>query len=255
MQAQGLAESTKTIYSEVYDKIQKEVGELPKKGNDFWVSYLCKFDNLLYRNFVRSVILKVCRDVLGEKLRLPYTKVPIKIQDVYSHEEVLKIFSFLTYPRHRAIGCLLYTEGFRVGEIVAAKVKDCNWEEGYIIIRDTKNNNDYKKFLDGSTIEKILAYLEYEKPKCEYLFSGQFGGQYTASSIEQFMTKAILSAGLEVKGGSTRSFRRSNATFKIENGWSAKHIASSLNNTERTVNKYYALTRPDYLKSLPKPTV
>lgn len=256
MHAEGLADSTKEKYAETYDKIFSEVGELSGRENHFWVEYICKIDNLLYRNYVRSVILKACRDVLGENLRIPYTKVPIRIQDTYSLDEVIRIFSHIKYPRHIAIASLLYTEGFRVGEIVSIKLCDCSWAQGYIIIRDTKNNNDYKKFLDASTIDKIKNYLVSEKrTPAKYLFEGQFGGQYTESSIQQFMTKAILASGLQVKGGCTRVFRRSNATYKIEHGWSPRHIAESLNNTESTVNKYYALVRPEYLKTLQKPIV
>ncbi len=86
------------------------------------------------------------------------------------------------------------------------------------------------------------------------MFEGVDNNQYAKRSIQEIMRTAIKKAGLPIEG-SCHVFRRSSSVWKIENGWSIKHIAASLNNTEKTVAKYYALVRPDYLKSLPKPNL
>jgi len=76
MQAEQLAESTINLYSSVYEKLKKDVGEVENKSQFFWVEYLANIVDPVYRNNVRSVILKVCRDVLGQRLILPTVNRP-----------------------------------------------------------------------------------------------------------------------------------------------------------------------------------
>ncbi len=93
MSAEQLADSTIERYCFVYDKLKHEVGELLNRGNFFWVDYLASIGDPVYRNIIRSVVLKLCRDTFGEDLRLPTVKIPFRLQPVYSIEEVGKIFA------------------------------------------------------------------------------------------------------------------------------------------------------------------
>jgi len=256
MSAEGLAENTITLYSHVYSKLKHEVVELENRGNSFWIDYLAGIPDAIYRNNIRSVVLKVCRDVLGENLKLPLVKRPVRLQPVYSLEEVRLIFAQIKNRKHIAISKLLFTESMRVGEVVSIRLSDCNKSDGSIILRDTKNGKDYKKYLDKTTIEAINNYFKSlradEKPKT-YLFEGWNNQQYTTSSIRQLMNKATVKAGIDAKG-SCHIFRRSASVWKIEQGWGVPHLAASLNNSQKTASKYYSLVRPEYLATLQKPT-
>lgn len=256
MSAEELAESTIIVYSSCYEKIKSEVKTFENRGSSFWIEYLSNIHDPINRNNYRSVILKVCRDVLNENLKLPIVKRPVRLQAVYTLEEVNLIFAQIKNPKHYAIASLLFVEGFRVGEVLSVKLSDCNKKDGSITLRETKNGKDYKKHLDETTITAIREYYKWllpaEKTKV-YLFEGWTNQQYTSSSVQQFMKKAIRTSGLPVKGA-CHIFRRSNAVWKIENNWSVQHIAASLNNSPKTASKYYALIRPEYLKTLQKPT-
>jgi len=256
--AEQLADSTIQTYSETYDKIKNEVGDIESKNNEFWIEYLSGITNPIYRNNIRSVILKVCRDVLGQTLKLPIVKRPVKLQPVYTIEEVSKIFSKIKNFKHIAISQLLFTESFRISEVLDVKLKDLIKAEGAIIIRDTKNNKDYKKFLDETTIIAIRNYLQWckennELPKVR-LFEGVGNNRYSSTSVRNFLKKAMKLAGIEVKG-SCHIFRRSASVWKAENGWSVTHLAASINNSPKAAQKYYALVRPEYLKTLSKPII
>lgn len=256
MSAEELAFSTIDSYSKTYNKLKYEVGELENRGNYFWTDYLASIPNPVYRNNVRSVILKVCRDVLGENLKLPIVNRPFILQPIYSIEEVSKIFARIKNPKHYAIACLLFTESMRINEILSIKLSDCLKKEGAVILRNTKTNKDYKKYLDKTTIEAIHKYLVWAKSRNQYpkvrLFEGWGSERYSATSVRMFMKKAMRLAGVEIKG-SCHIFRRSASVWKIENDWTANHIAASLNNSVKTVNKYYAYARPEYLQALQKP--
>ncbi len=254
--AQECAQSTITTYSNAFDKILWEVKSIEDKDNAFWIKYLGTIKDPIYRNNIRSVVLKVVRDVLGKHIVLPLVKRPIRLQPIYTYDEVKLIFKQIKNKKHLAIAKLLFVEGFRVGEVTSILLSDCDKKDSAIIIRNTKSNSDFKKYIDVTTAEAINDYIvdaknKNLKPK-KFLFEGWANSSYTSSSIRQFMRKAMKDAKVEVKG-SCHIFRRSSSVWKIESGWSAKHIAASLNNSERTVNKYYAYARPDYMKTLPKP--
>jgi integrase len=256
--AENLAKSTIQTYSETYEKIKNDVGELDSKSNEFWIDHLSRIPSPIYRNNIRSVILKVCRDVLGQNIKLPIVKRAIKLQPVYTIEEVAKIFSKIKNFKHIAISKLLFTESFRISEVLDIKLFDCIKKEGAIIIRNTKNGKDYKKFLDETTITAIRNYLAWckdnnEMPKVR-LFEGVGNHRYSATSVRMFLKKGMRLSGVEIKG-SCHIFRRSASVWKCENGWSVPHLAASINNSPKTAQKYYALVRPEYLRTLQKPTV
>jgi len=256
MAAEGLSENTIGLYSRVFDKLEYEVKEIENRGSSFWIEYLSNFADPINRNNYRSVILKVCRDVLGENLKLPNVIRPFRLQPIYSIEEVSKIFSRIKNPKHRAIANLLFTESFRVDEVLSIKLSDCCKAEGSVILRDTKTNKDFKKFLDKSTIESIRKYLLWAKGRNEYpkelLFEGWGNKKYSQTSVRMFLHKAMKLSGVEIKG-SCHIFRRSASVWKAENDWKVNEIAASLNNSVKTANKYYAYMRPEYLNQLPKP--
>lgn len=258
LKVQGCALSTIKTYVGVLRVILKYHPDFEQYNSQKLIEVMDKVADPITRSNYRNVILKIHRDMLGNQLNIPFIKKPERLQKVYSHEEAKKIINTIVNIKHQAIARLLYVEGMRVGEVVSILKSDCNKEDKSIFIRGTKNKKDYKKYLDESTIKCLSEYCEHLRGMGirlkKYLFEGQHGEQYSKRSIQQIMTAAIFKAGLD-KRGSCHVFRRSNATWKIENGWSLKHIAASLNNTEKTVAKHYALVRPDYIKSLPKPTI
>lgn len=256
MGVEGRAATTIALYSKIYDQIKQKCGDLDTKDSAYWIDYLATIPSPTKRNNARSVILKAVRDVLGYKIRIPKIYRPVKLQPVYTIEEVTKIFARIKNPKHRAIAQLLFTESMRINEVLSIKLADCNKAEGAIIIRATKNGKDYKKYLDPSTITALHNYLVWAKghgelPK-QLLFEGWGHEKYSDTSVRMFLKKAHRLAGIKPKGA-CHIFRRSASVWKIENGWTANHIAGSLNNSIGTVNKYYALARPEYISTLQKP--
>lgn len=258
LKVQNCAFSTIKTYVGVLRVILKSHPDFEAYDSQKLIEVMNSIPDPITRSNYRNVILKIHRDMMGKHINIPFIKKPERLQKIYTHEEAKKIINTIVNIKHQAIARLLYVEGMRVGEVVSILKSDCNKEDKSIFIRGTKNKRDYKKYLDESTVNCLSEYCEHLRGMGiklkKYLFEGQGSSQYSKRSIQQIMTAAIFKAGLD-KRGSCHVFRRSNATWKIENGWSLKHIAASLNNTEKTVAKHYALVRPDYIKSLPKPTI
>lgn len=258
LKVQGCADSTILSYRNILRLILRLHPDFENYNSQKLIEIMNAIPDPITRSNYRNVILKVHRDMLGRHINIPFIKKPERLQKIYTHDEVKKIFATIKNKKHEAIARLLYVEGMRVGEVVSILLTDCNKADKSIFIRGTKNKRDYKKYIDDSTMKCLSEYCAWLRERSiklkKYLFEGFRAVQYSKRSIQQIMTHAIEKSGLD-KRGSCHVFRRSNATWKIESGWSLKHIAASLNNSEKTVAKHYALVRPDYIKTLPKPVV
>lgn len=258
LSAENCAMSTIKVYANTLSLLLKKHPEFENYNNQQLVYVMSEISDPIYRNTIRSVILKVHRDMMGKNVIIPFIKRPERLQGIYTHDEVKLIFSQIKNAKHLAIAKLLYIEGFRVSEVVNVLKADCDKLQKTIHIRGTKNKKDYIKYLDDSTVEALEEYCKWLRSRNfklnKYLFEGFSNCQYAKRSIQEFMRGAIIKAGLQVKG-SCHVFRRSSSVWKLEQGWDVKYIAASLNNSEKTCSKYYAMVRPEYLKSLPKPVI
>src|SRR5690625_675407 len=115
-------------------------------------------------------------------------KKPSRIPVVLSAEEVQRFLNSFSNLKHKAIFTLLYSAGLRVGELLGLKIRDIDSDRMQIRIHQGKGKKDRYSVLS----EKVLALLrEYAKEFCpkDYLFEGQGGGKYSASSIQALMRK------------------------------------------------------------------
>jgi integrase len=99
-----------------------------------------------------------------------------------------------------------------------------------------------------------IYWKEWEKKVTDkYLFDGQEKGKpYTTQSIRGFLMMYCKKS--EVKFLGTHAIRRFNGTWSIENNVPANVIATKFgHSSSRTVEKYYAIHSPTYLKGVASP--
>lgn len=140
---------------------------------------------------------------------------------IFTHKEIQTIFSLSNSLRIHyqygqtmifimpAILRLLYSAGLRIGEALAIKNKDIDFEKRTIVINDTKNNtqrlaaiNDslltvlqqYKEFRDKNPIEKIVFS---ESP----FFITQRGNSCQGESVRIWFCDILNKAGISSKLG------------------------------------------------------
>ena len=89
--------------------------------------------------------------------------------------------------------------------------------------------------------EKTLVFLrEYYKlySPDEYLFTGQYGGKYAASSIQKMVKAVAKKAGIK-KNVSTHTLRHSFATHLLEQGVNLRYIQSLLGHESSKTTEIY----------------
>ena len=116
--------------------------------------------------------------------------------------------------------------GLRVSEIINLKIIDIDSVEMRVFIERAKGKKDRYVNLPESILEQLRFYYKEYKPK-DYLFEGQYGGQYTTRSVQQFFRKSLDTAKILKKQG-VHSLRHSYATHLLENGTDIRFIQELL---------------------------
>ena len=128
----------------------------------------------------------------------PYPKVPENyVPYLFSDEEIKKIFeaadtmSVTDSPKYghlrRELPMLLrmlYSCGFRLGELLAAKVGDVNFKDGVILLRDTKNRK-HRIVPMGSILTEMLNKYCLAMGLMESLENWIFPGQNPQKHLSQ----------------------------------------------------------------------
>lgn len=147
LKVQGCADSTILSYRNILRLILRLHPDFENYNSQKLIEIMNAIPDPITRSNYRNVILKVHRDMLGRQINIPFIKKPERLQKIYTHDEVKKIFATIKNKKHEAIARLLYVEGMRVGEVVSILLTDCNKADKSIFIRGTKNKRDYKNIL------------------------------------------------------------------------------------------------------------
>jgi site-specific recombinase XerD len=132
----------------------------------------------------------------------------------------------------------LYGCGLRISEVINLKIKDIDSNRMIISIRESKGNKDRLVTLTQPLLELLRVYYLEFKPR-EYLFNGQFGLQYTQSSINQLLKYYANRGGIK-KRIHAHKFRHSFATHLLDQGTDMYLIQKLLGHKDQKTTEIYA---------------
>lgn len=236
-----IAESPITIKEET---IQQFIYEIASKVNarsqSRIISGLKSFFNYLVFEDYRV-------DTPMELIEVP--KTGRKLPDTLSVKEIDALIgaidlSTLEGERNRAILETLYSCGLRVSELVALKISDLFFEEGFIKVTGKGNKQRFVPI--GKATEKyILLYknhirnqINVQKGHEDTLFLNRRGKQLTRAMIFTIIKNLASEIGLN-KVISPHTFRHSFATHLLENGADLRSIQLMLGHESITTTEVY----------------
>jgi integron integrase len=115
------------------------------------------------QNQALNALLFLYRTVLDRPIEFPLDSLrarrPKRIPTVLSKEEVARLLPCLPEP-YRLIGKLLYGSGLRVSEAVRLRVKDLDFEQRHLAVRDGKGSHDRVTLLPDAVIPQLKEQLE-----------------------------------------------------------------------------------------------
>lgn len=191
-------------------------------------------------NLHRDGLHYFCKWVLGKEgmtLGIPRMKEHQLLPDIFSQQELGRLFEMARNPKHRFALKLIYGCGLRVSEAQNLKLEDLRLDRKALIVRHGKGNKDRQVMFPESLLKDIHQYLNTFKPKV-YLFEAATPGKPLNKRSFQFIFRECCSrAGLKKRGG-IHGLRHSFATHLLEGGTDIRYIQfflghSSIKTTER----------------------
>lgn len=178
--------------------------------------------------------------VLGRPVKTYYVQRPKKekrLPEVLSEEEVASILNSIDNLKHKAILSLIYSAGLRLGELINLKINDIDSGRMVIIIRQGKGKKDRISLLSEKVLHLLREYLKVYQPR-EYLFEGQFFGQYSSTSVQKVFRMAKVKACIR-KPATVHTLRHSFATHLLERGTDLRYIQALLGHKNPKTTEIY----------------
>lgn len=210
---------------------KKDLRYISKKDVRLFLEYLSEKDmagNTL--NTYHMAIRFLFENVLEKRMwiDIKYSKVPRKLPEVLSKEEVRKLIDSISNFKHQLIVCLMYSSGLRVSELINLRIKDLELDKNYGYVRNGKGGKDRLMTLPKNLISAIKRVIDSEElNKKDYLFKSNRGRKYSLRSIQKIIQKARIGAKID-KRISPHTLRHSFATHLIENGYDVTNVQAML---------------------------
>jgi len=207
-----------------------------------------------YQNQIITAIKTYYSLIPGASVHINEIKRPRRskpLPQVFSKEEVSRILNATRNLKHRLILWIVYSCGLRRGEVINIRLSDLNRERGVLHIRQGKGNVDRVVPVSDKVWQKIDEYKAAYYPSL-YLFEGQGGGKYTASSVYNVFKKAMQIAGIQKEVG-IHSLRHSYATHLHESGLDIRYIQELLGHQSSKTTEIYTHVSRRHLINIKSP--
>lgn len=168
---------------------------------------------------------------------IPRPKKALQLPKALSTQEIKKLFGVIENPKHLLMLKLCYGMGLRVSEIVNLKISDIDSSRMQVLIQRGKGKKDRYVNLPETLLDPLREYYIMYRPT-DYLFEGQYGGQYATRSVQQVFRKAMNKAGIHKRVG-VHGLRHSYATHLLELGTDISLIQKLLGHSKLSTTQLY----------------
>ncbi|MBN2459635.1 tyrosine-type recombinase/integrase [Candidatus Woesearchaeota archaeon] len=237
------------LWCKANDK-DKEPRRITKQDIKDYLAWLCeKGVAASTLNLHQQALKFALLSVLNKKffVNLPFSKVPAKLPEVLTQEEVVKLFKAIDNPKHSLIVRLMYSSGLRVSELVRLRVRDLELEKGFGWVRKGKGAKDRVFLLASGIKQELSEFIQNNGLGAQdWVFRGRFG-HLTTRTVYEVVKQASVKAGLS-KRVHPHTLRHSFATHLIENGYDVIRVQSLLgHNSVDTTMVYVHMASPELL--------
>jgi len=217
-----------------------------------YLDYISSLDNatvfrkiIALKSFSKFYSKKYNRLDLAVDLEFP--KLPKKIPDVLSIEEVDELLSFKPINhydyRNKAILELLYSSGLRVSELCNLEIHSINFETKTVLCFG-KGSKERNLPLGEHALKALKIYLEEHRPflvknkKCDFLFINNRGEALTRYGVFRELKKIAERQNIK-KNIHPHILRHSFATHLIMNGADLRVVQEMLGHSSINTTQIY----------------
>lgn len=230
----------------------KEPKQISRSDIDRYVTHLIKTKNISesHQNQILSAIKMYYENTIGQEGKVRYLIRPKKAQKlphVLTEDEVSRLLQAIDNLKHKCILMLIYSGGLRLGEVVQLRLVDLQPTQQRLFVYGGKGKKDRCTLLSEKVWKKLQQYIEVYQP-LEWVFEGQYGGQYSPRSVQAIFTKAKKKAGINPYA-TVHTLRHSFATHLLEKGVDLRYIQELLGHeSSKTTEIYTHITHTGWAK-------
>jgi integrase/recombinase XerD len=169
---------------------------------------------------------------------LPYPRVPHKLPEVLSREEVAHLLSSVRSLKLRMILTTAYAAGLRISEALRLRVADIDSQRMVLHIRGAKQAKDRLVLLSPQLLLMLRRYWAETKVQGPLLFSGRSGRPVHIDVIRRAFRATVDGLGLQ-KRVTLHSLRHGFATHLLEDGTDIRVIQSLLGHANLQTTAHY----------------
>lgn len=198
----------------------------------------------LYRAVLRN------RDVVED---LPRPRVPKKLPEVPSREEVKTMLTAVRSLKYRTILIAAYGAGLRISEARRLRVEDIDSTRMLLHIRGAKQAKDRFVLLSPRLLEALRYYWTEAKPRGPYLFPSTRSMQPVSNdAVRKVLKQALAEIGFK-KHVTLHSLRHGFATHLLEDGTDIRLIQSLLGHSSIETTAHYTRISARHMQTVTSP--
>jgi integron integrase len=145
------------------------------------------------QNQALSALLFLYRDVLRQSLDRPIDAIrarkPKRLPTVLTKEEALRVIGYVSGP-YELMAKLLYGTGLRLMECLRLRVKDIDFAQHQIVVRDGKGMEDRVTMLPASLVVPLQEHLARVKRLHAHDLTKGYGSVYLPFALERKYPRA-----------------------------------------------------------------
>ena len=234
----------------------KTIAHITKKDiEEFNTEYILKnnysatFQNQLISAIKLFYTYTNNKNLVLDKLDRP--KKSKRLPEILSLTEVESLLNAIDNLKHKALLCIIYSAGLRIGEALNLKLNDIDSNRMLIRVANAKGQKDRYIPLSVNILELLRIYFKIYSPN-NYLFSGKLGGKYTDSSARNILKNCLQKTNIK-KRVTLHTLRHSYATHLLESGTDIRYIQEILGHNSPKTTMIYTHVSTNNLKNIKSP--
>jgi len=202
--------------------------------------------NLCAIKFYAKRVLRV-----NSRIDIRFSKKPQRLPVILSRKDIDELIGVTQNQKHRLLLSVAYGAGLRLSEVRKLKVKDLDFPEFILTVRQGKGQKDRISIISEKILGDLSVYVE-SKELNDYVFESDRGGPLSTRTIQKIFENSMHKAGI-TKDATFHSLRHSFATHLLENGTDVRFVQELLGHSNiRTTQIYTHVMRPS-LKGIKSP--
>ena len=243
---------------DVKDYVKYLVDKTDGKGNRLYAPATLRSKTNLVKPFLVFLSKKgLCGGFSGQ---MGSVRAEDKVsRNILNRKEVVKLFNIKAESplefMLKTIQVVLYSSGVRIGELLALKIEDVNFEDQETVIFETKTNKERIVQLGDVGTAYLKLFIDNIRPlvcrgfiRDTKVFPSAYEGKIPCNeTVNRYLSKACSKAGIKKKI-TCHCFRHSYGSHLLENGAGIKQVSDLLGHEKLATTERYTKLSPEHLR-------